>query len=367
MTGRRWMVAPLVTFCALTLVPAFAGQRRGKEKAKPQAPVDLAWPGPPAQARVRFVGAISAGEDVTGKVKKSFVERLAGTSPLRDQLRLLKPYGVAVDPAGRIYVADPGQRAVLIFDRDARSVASWKGNAQFPLSLPIGLAFDKDGRLFVSDSFGGQVIVFDPKGKPIAGFGKGIFKRPGGMAVDAQRGRLYVADPKLNQVLAFDTQTYKLLKTLGGKAGTGSGEPGRFSGVTNVALDSTGRLYVTDTFNCRVQIFEPDGRFLSTFGRQGTQPGNFVRPKGIALDSEGHVYVADAAFNNFQVLTPQGKPLMFVGSGGDQPGQFLLPTGMFIDRNDRIYVIEQRVNGGRLQIFQYLAETPGSPGAKAVN
>lgn len=348
---------------ALALVFSPAGRAQKKEKAKPQARIDLVWPGPPAEPRFRFVAAIAISEDVTGKKKRSFVEKLAGSSPLSEQLRLLKPYGVAVDEAGKIYVADPGQRAVLIFDRDAHKVTSWQGNAQFPLSLPVGLALEKDGRLFVSDSFRGQVLVFNPSGVPIAAFGKDIFKRPGGMAVDAKRGRLYVADPKVNQVLAFDTKSYKLLKTIGGEANPGSGELGKFSGVTNVALDSAGRLYVSDTFNCRVQVFEADGRFVRSFGEQGTQPGNFVRPKGIALDSEGHVYVVDAAFNNFQILTEEGKPLLFVGSGGDQPGQFLLPAGVFIDRKDRVYVTEQRVTGGRLQIFQYLQEKP-SPGTE---
>lgn len=352
---------------ALALISPPAGRAQKKEKAIPPAPTEVVWPGPPTQPRIRFLESIAASEDVTGKKKRSFVEKLAGTSPVRDQLRLLKPYGVAVDAAGRIYVADAQQRAVLVFDRGAHAVTSWKGNAQFPMALPIGLVFDQDGRLFVSDSFADQVLVFNPGGNPIAGFGKDILKRPGGMAVDAQRGRLYVADPKLNQVLIFDTKTYKLLKTIGGVANPGSGELGKFSGVTNVALDSAGRLYVTDTFNCRVQVFEADGRFVRSFGEQGTQPGKFVRPKGIALDSEGHVYVVDAAFNNFQILTSEGKPLLFVGSGGDQPGQFLLPAGIFIDRNDRLYVTEQRVSGGRLQIFQYLGEKSSFSKEKKVN
>ena len=176
------------------------------------------------------------------------------------------------------------------------------------------------------------------------------------MAVDARRGRLYVADVQLNQVLVFDTRSFQMQKTIGKAGNAATGEPGSFSGPTNLALDSKGRLYVTDTWNCRVQVFDPDGKFVLTFGAQGTQPGKFARPKGIAIDREDHVYVADAEFNNFQVFTSEGKPLLFVGSIGLEPGQFLLPAGMAIDRENRIYVTEQRMSGGRLQIFQYLPE-----------
>jgi DNA-binding beta-propeller fold protein YncE len=330
--------------------------KASKTKTRSQSTAELVWPGPPERPRIRYLAAIQGSEDVTGNVKPSFVERISGRSPFRDQMRLLKPYGIAIDGSNRIFVADPAQRAVLIFDRTTRAATRWRGSAQFPLFLPIGLAFDADGRLFVSDSFAAQVLVFNPDGKPVAGFGKNIFKRPGGLAVDTRRSRLYAADVQLNQVLVFDTRTFQMQKTIGGASTAAIGEPGRFSGPTNLALDSTGRLFVTDTWNCRVQVFDPDGKFVLTFGAQGTQPGRFARPKGIAIDREDHVYVVDAEFNNFQVFTREGKPLLFVGSIGLEPGQFLLPAGMAIDRENRIYVTEQRMSGGRLQIFQYLPE-----------
>lgn len=342
--------------CVLSLGPASTEAQKPKAKQKSQAPVELAWPPPPDRPRIRFVAAISSAEDVTGKVKRSFAERLAGVPPLREQLRLMRPYGVAVDKADRIFVADPAQRSVLVLDREGHSVSRWKGNAQFPLYLPIGLAFDSDGRLFVSDSFAGQVVIFEPTGKPVAAFGKSVFKRPGGMAFDGKRGRLYVADAKLNQILFFDARTLQLLKAMGGQSTSGAPEEGRFSAPTNLALDSTGNLYVVDTWNCRVQVFDPEGNFVRTFGTQGNQPGKFVRPKGIAIDSEDHVYVVDAGFSNFQIFTPEGKPLLFIGSMGEQPGEFLLPTGMAIDGKDRVYVTEQGIGRGRLQVFQYLSE-----------
>jgi len=338
---------------------------RGKTNKAEPAAANLVWPGPPQRPRIRFVALIQSAEDITGKRKLSFVERMSGKSPEREQLRLRKPYGVAVDQAGKIYVADAEQRGVLVFDRENKTASLRKGNAQFPLFLPICVAVHEDGRMFVSDSFAAQVVVFEPAGKPVAAFGKGTFKRPGGLAINTGRGWLYVVDVKRNEVLTFDLKTFRLLKAFGGTSKSGEFEPGTLSGPTNIALDASGRVYVTDTFNCRIQVFDANGRFLRTFGSQGMRPGYFIRPKGVGVDSEGHVYVVDAGFSNFQIFTAEGKPLMFVGSAGDAPGQFVLPAGMAIDHQNRIYITEQRPDGSRLQIFEYLPDQPVSPSGGA--
>ena len=340
-----------------------AGQNKGNSKpsAPAPAPTELVWPGPPEQPRIRFIAAITTFEDVTGRRRLSFAERMAGKSPMRERLALKKPYGVAVDRLARVFVADAAQKAIVIFDRNTKSATLWKGNGQFPLALPVALAFSDDGRLFVSDSFAGQIVVFEPTGKPIAAFGKSTLGRPGGLAVDSARKRLYVADAKFNQVSVFSTENYSSQQTIGRAAKPTDLGAGALSGPSNVALDSKGNLFVTDTFNCRIQVFDPAGSVLRVFGTQGVRPGNFVRPKGIALDSEDHVYVVDAAFNNLQVFTTEGKPLLVVGSGGDQPGQFMLPAGLATDREDRVYVTEQRILDGRLQVFQYLREPSSKP------
>ena len=362
-TRRFNPIALRVLLCLLLAVAGSAQDKpsRGKaSKGEPAAAI-LVWPGPPQRPRIRFVDVIQSADDITGKRKPSFVERMSGKSPQREQLRLRKPYGVAVDQAGKIYVADPEQRGVLVFDRENKTAILRKGNAQFPLFLPVCVAVDKEGRMFVSDSFAAQVVVFAPEGKPVAAFGKGVFQRPGGLAINAERGWLYVADVKRNEVLAFDLKTFRLLKAFGGTSKSGEFEPGTLSGPTNIALDAAGRVYVADTWNCRIQVFDPNGRFLRTFGSQGVRPGQFVRPKGLGIDSEGHVYVVDAGFNNFQIFTAEGKPLMFVGSAGDAQGQFVLPAGMAIDHQNRIYITEQRPAGSRLQIFEFLTEQPASP------
>jgi DNA-binding beta-propeller fold protein YncE len=162
-----------------------------------------------------------------------------------------------------------------------------------------------------------------------------------------------VADTGLDQVLVYDADSYKLLRKIGttGKDHTLT-DPGNFSKPTNVAVDKDGNLYVTDTLNDRVEVFDADGGFIRAFGKNGDGAGEFARPKGIAIDSDGHVWVADAMLNRVQVFTPEGQILMGFGGFGILPGQFQALTGMAFDRkNSRIFTAEQLL--GRVQMFRY--------------
>lgn len=230
--------------------------------------------------------------------------------------------------------------------------------------MPVGVAVDSDDRLFVSDAVLHAVICFSPTGQPIANFGTTALGRPGGIAIDRQRNRLYVVDAKESRIAVFDTTSLKFVGYFGRPSPPGRRDNGTFLSPTNAAVDRDGYIYVADTGNSRVQILDPTGEFLRAFGTQGDSPGEFIRPKGIAVDSEGHVYVADAEFNNFQILTPEGVPLLAVGTLGGDPGQFALVAGLYIDSEDQIYTTE--MFQGRIQVFQYIPQ-PGSAQYKGVN
>ena len=74
-------------------------------------------------------------------------------------------------------------------------------------------------------------------------------------------------------------------------------QEGKFNYPTHVALDAVGDVYVMDSLNFRVQIFDRTGKFLSQFGGTGTSIHDFMKPKGIAVDSEGHIWVSDSYRN----------------------------------------------------------------------
>lgn len=353
--GRlRWvLLAWLLAFSAI-VAPAHAAGSAGNtsksKKSTSSAEPEIVWPLPPDPPRVRYLRAHYGSQDYENKKKKRWRRLFLGPEPEKVTV-LVKPYGVATDGKGRLYVTDTGLGAVVIFDDQERTVRILGDRGHVQLSTPIGIAIDAQERIFVADSGLHQVICFSPEGKPLMAIGRDEgLQSPSGVAIDEARGRLLVTDSHQHKIFVYGLDG-ALAKTWGAR-GSGDGE---FNFPTNIAVGSGGHVYVVDTGNFRVQVLGPEGDFLSKFGRAGDGFGDFHRPKGIAVDSEGHVYVVDAAFNNFQVFDSGGTLLLFVGAYGKDPGRFWVPAGIHIDGEDRIFVADQ-VNA-RIQVFQYLPET----------
>ena len=104
-------------------------------------------------------------------------------------------------------------------------------------------------------------------------------------------------------------------------------------GFNILAFDRRGNLYVSDSLNSRIQVFDREGHFLRSWGKRGVFPGDFSQPKGIACDVRGYVYVVDSHFENVQVFNPEDKLLLAFGSEGNGPGEFWLPVGIFADND----------------------------------
>lgn len=323
----------------------------------------IVWPNPPAITRVKyldyFAGEKPAPEGQPEKKKAAWMDRLAGADPNATDKKgshplfaLWTPYGLAVDSKGSLYVADGRVGAVFIFNTQTRDVEMIKNGAGVRFGLIMGLAMDDGDRLFVSDAQLHRVLVFGKNRKLEGTINEGMVD-PGGMAIDNENRFLYVADAALDQVLVYDADKFNLIRRMGttGKNHVLS-EPGQFARPTNVAVDGDGNLYVTDTSNRRVEIFDADGEFIRTWGKAGDGPGKFARPKGIAIDADGHVWVADAVQDRLQVFTPEGKVLMYLGGHGLLPGQFGDLAGLTIDKKNRVFTSEQYP--GRVQMFQYI-------------
>ncbi len=376
-TMRKRSVAALVLVAlALTwAAPAALGDKKKKKKAEPPAePVRTApdfrkvvvFPAPPAIPRLKYLDYFSAERpDIPqpgkAKPKASWMDRMAGTSPEADKngghkvrFQLLAPYGLAVDSRGRLYVADTKVGAIFIFNTENNDVELIKHGVQAKFGSIFGLAMDDNDDLFVSDGELHHVLVFNAKHELQTGFGDNVMKDPNGIAIDTENRFIYVADTELDQVLVYDADSYKLLRRIGttGKAHTLT-DPGDFSKPTNVAVDKDGNLYVSDTWNDRIEVFDADGVFIRTWGKNGDGPGDFARPKGIAIDSDGHVWVADAMLNRLQVFTPEGRLLLGMGGFGILPGQFEALTGLCVDTKlHRIFTSEQML--GRTQMYRYI-------------
>ncbi len=305
---------------------------------------EIVWPLPPEEPRIKYLRAFCCSDDFGKRGTAALLEALFGTT---GSLRMSKPYGITTDQEGRVYVTDTGLRAVWVFDEKVKKI-SFVGVGM--LRTPIGVAVDPKGKIFVSDARAQRVYAFDQNGKLMMALGqKDDLGNPSGLAIDPAKNRLYVANAKLHKIKVYDTNDGRFLFEFGERGP----EEGQFNFPTNLAIRH-GKLYVTDTGNFRVQVFDLDGKFLKAFGQVGDAFGQFARPKGIGVDSEGHIYVADAAFDNFQIFDEEGRLLLFVGSKGTGPGFFWIPAGLHVDEEDRIYVADQYNH--RVQVFQYLGE-----------
>lgn len=288
------------------------------------------------------------------------MDRLAGVQPAgtvtHADFRLVQPNGVVVDRAGNIYVADAYVGAVFIFHPQSRTVTMIAHGRDAHFKAITGLAMDDSDRLFVADVQAKQVLVFDPSHKLEATFGLDRFSQPTGLAIDPENRFLYVVDSKKECVFVYDADNYKYLRTVGGpQKKPGDEDPGAFTRPTNAAVDGEGNLYVADTLNNRIQIFDSAGGFISMFGKAGDKPGFLARPKGISVDSDGHIWVVDGQMEVVQVFNRDGTLLGWLGGHGTLPGQFILPVGITVDKQNRVYVTEAYFDG-RVQVFQYVTD-----------
>ena len=161
-----------------------------------------------------------------------------------------------------------------------------------------------------------------------------------------------MADRGDNDIKVFD-DAGELVATLG-EFGEG---PGQFNGPTYLDWRDD-KLYVTDTLNSRIQIFSPDGKLISMFGRRGLYLGDLPRPKGVTVDQRGNIYVVESYYDYLLVFNHNGELLLPIGGTGNEPGEFFLPAGVWADNSNHIYVAD--TFNGRVVIFEYLGDGDGA-------
>jgi len=310
--------------------------------------VKLAWPEAPDTARIEFVRTITDDKDLTKDTtaSQSLFKFLAGD--VASKYRVVEPMGIAVsDDTHRVYIADFAQFAVFAFDFEKKTALKIDGGDK-PLGAPMGVALDTEENLYVAETGQRNVRVFDKTGKSLRNITDPSLERPIGVAIDKQRGKLYVADSGRSESTEHSIKIFDLQGKLLGKIGKQIGDvPGSFLFPTYVSVDDKGNVYVADTLNSRIQKFDPDGKFLQAIGKRGNAFGQFDKPKGVATDSFGTLYVVDSGWSNVQMFAPKGQILMFFGGRGTAPGLMQNPTVMTIDKKNNIYVgdaLNHRVN-----------------------
>jgi DNA-binding beta-propeller fold protein YncE len=230
-----------------------------------------------------------------------------------------------------------------------------------------GVAVAADGTLFVIDSFQDHIRVFDREGNPVAtwgesGDGPGQFRfhvSGGGYYGDlaiGPDGNLYVMEPFNNRIQVLNPDG-AFLRTWG-ELGD---EPGQLAQPGGIAVDAARRVYVTDLAHDRLQIFSSDGQFLASWELSAAEGGPLQAPADVAVDATGAVYVTDSEQSRVYRFDLGGA---ITGSfdGSDSPaGPLRNPVGAAVDAQGNLYVADY--NGNRVQVFAPDGRSLGSVGS----
>jgi len=198
-----------------------------------------------------------------------------------------------------------------------------------PAAVPA-IALDREGDVWIYTRANPVVQIYAPDGRYLRGWKEENPKTvPHGLKFDAD-GNVWLVDCGLHVARKF-TPDGKLLLTLGTL-----GEPGEderhLRAPTDITFTPNGDIFIADGYgNSRVVRFDKTGRYLKAWGKLGTKPGEFSIPHAIASDSTGRLYVADRNNVRIQIFDGDGKLL-------DIWPNILVPWGFWVSPKDEIWV-----------------------------
>ncbi|MEO8189168.1 MAG: DUF2298 domain-containing protein [Acidobacteriota bacterium] len=249
--------------------------------------------------------------------------------------RLKEPRGAAVDSEERVWIADFGHSRLRVFDARGGFLGGWGGRGTGQHGFRELCAVAAHGEdLYVADTWNGRIERFDLSGKWIASVSE--LYGPRGVAV-APDGRVWVTDTGNHRVMVYEADL------TGGKVvGQKGSGTGQFSGPIGIAVAAAGRVYVADTANRRIQTIDPDGRITGAFPVAGWGEG--AEPQ-LAI-SEFSVYASDAPGNAILEFSLDGNLVRrIVADSSGKP--FSRPMGLAISPRARILYV---VNAGNSSV-----------------
>ena len=281
------------------------------------------------------------------------------------------PNGVAVDGAGNVYVADQVNNrirkittsgVVSTLAGSSQGYADGTGtSAQF--DNPFGVAVDGAGNVYVADYNNHSIrkittsgVVSTLAGSGTSGYADGTgtsaqFNSPIGVAVDGA-GNVYVADENNHRIRKITTSG--VVSTLAGSTSgytDGTGTSAQFKYPNGVAVDGAGNVYVADLSNHRIRKITASGVVSTLAGSasgyaDGTgTSAQFSYPTGVAVDGAGNVYVADRNNHGIRKITASGVVSTLAGGakagytdGTGTSAKFKYPSGVAVDGAGNVYV-----------------------------
>jgi DNA-binding beta-propeller fold protein YncE len=287
---------------------------------------------------------------------------------LYQPLGLNAPRGIAAGLNEDLYVADSRNHRILHIASDGSLLQAWgtfadQASGEAPISTfnePWGVAVGPDGSVYVSDTWNHRVQKFTEDGEPVKVWGqygqplpeipesKGSFWGPRGIAVSTE-GQVFVADTGNKRIVVFDEEGNYVTEF-----GTAGFDPGQFDEPVGVAVASDGTVYVTDTWNQRIQSFTPseDGLVYvpATQWDVNAWFGQSLENKPfIAVGEDKHVFITDPEGYRVIEFTESGEFVRTWGDFGIGTNEIGLAAGVTVDAQGFIWVTD----AGNNRILRY--------------
>ena len=260
------------------------------------------------------------------------------------------PWGVAVNEHVEIAVTDRKNHRIQVFSSNGTHLRSFgsKGNQPGQFDEATGIAFLNDN-IVVVDRNNHRLQILSAQGEFLSQFGeKGILDHqlnlPLGLSIDSENN-IIVADPR-NKIIKTFSSSGKLVRKIGGDGSLAF--PFHCIQQNNLFIVSD-MSKETNSEPC-IKVFDREGNYLYTFGKQGDGDGQFDRPRCLSVSKEGRLIVCDCLNNGVQVLQLSGRFVTKFGAKGQKIGEFNNPISSAVLTDGRIVVSDYENH--RIQIFE---------------
>ena len=256
---------------------------------------------------------------------------------------LLSPMRITITPDDFVYVSDVTANKICKYDLQGNFLTE----INLP-STPLAMSVTRDKQLFVGDKTG-HIQLFDIGGilaKP-APNPYGLSNLPVDAALDHDNN-LYIVDSNNKTVKVFD-HSGTLVRSFGADIMTFPTSIAIDAENNRVLVADHGGLFSENSIDGLIHVYDLQGNYQNCLAAFGTKPGEFSRIQGITVDQSGHILAADPFQGKVTILDKNGVYLGTVGKFGTAAGEFQMPMDVAVDSKNQLWVAS--TNTGRVEVF----------------